>query len=77
MLAVRDAYQTAKGNVVVRDKKGKAWVLSRDWFDTSMTRNEQLSEAINLFIRGTLVAFEEYDEERHGPLGGGIICLSR
>ena len=77
MQAVRDAYQTTTGNVVVRDKAGKAWVLTKDRLDTSMTRNEQLSEAINLFTRGVLVAFEEYDEERHGTLGGGIICLSR
>ena len=78
MLAVKDAHQTTTGNVVVTDEKDNAWTLKRDWLGTSMTRNEQLAEAISLFTKGTLMAFEGYDEDRHGSLlGGGIICLSR
>lgn len=77
MHTVKDAHQTTTGNVVVRDEEGNKWVLKRDWLDTSMTRDEQLTKAIRLFIRDTLIAFEEYDEDRHGLLGGGIICLSR
>jgi len=77
MLAVKDAHQTTTGNVVVRDEAGNAWVLKKDWLNASMTRNEQLEEAINLFIKGTPIAFERYDKDRHGLLGGGIICFSR
>ena len=75
MLAAKDAHQTTTGNIVVRDEAGNAWVLKRDWLDTSMTRDEQLTKAIRLFIRDTLIAFEKYDEDRDGILGGGIICL--
>lgn len=76
MLAAKAAHQTTTGNVVVRDEEGNAWVLKRDWLDTSMTRNEQLGEAINLFTEGTMIAFETYDGDRHGMLGGGIVCFS-
>jgi len=76
MLVAKDAHQTTKGNVVVRDEEGNAWVLKRDWLDISMTRNEQLGEAINLFTKGTMIAFEKYNKDRHGLLGGGIICFS-
>jgi len=77
MLAVKDAHQTTTGNVVVRDEEGNAWVLRKDWLNSSMTRNEQLAEAISLFTKGTRMAFEKYYTDRHGLLGGGIICLSR
>ena len=73
MLAVKEAHQTTTGNVVVIDEKGNLWVLKRDYLNASMTRNEKLGEAINLFTGGTLTAFETYDEARHGVLGGGII----
>ena len=76
MLAVKEAHQTTTGNIVVIDKKGNLWVLKREWLNASMTRNEELNKAIKLFTRGTLIAFERYDETRHGVLGGGIICLS-
>lgn len=76
MLVVKDAHQTTTGNVVVRDERGNLWVLKRDWLNTSMARNEKLDKAIKLFTGGTLIAFERYDEARHGLLGGGIICLS-
>ena len=75
MPMVKDAHQTTTGNVVVKDEEGGAWVLRRDWQNTSMTRNEQLAEAVNLFSKGTVIAFERYDEARHGSLiGAGIIC---
>jgi hypothetical protein len=77
MLAVKEAHQTTKGNVALIDEKGNLWVLRRDYLNVSMTRNEQLEEAIKLFTGGTLIAFERYDKSRHGVLGGGIICLSR
>ena len=78
MPAARDAHQTTTGDVVVKDEEGDAWVLRKDWQNTSMTRNEQLSRAINLFNKGTVIAFERYDEARHGSLlGAGIICLCR
>ena len=77
MPMVKDAHQTTTGNVVVRDEEGNAWVLRRDRLDTSITRNEQLTEAIKLFTKGALMAFERYDEARHGSLGGGVICLCR
>ena len=76
MLAVKEAHQTTTGNVAVIDKKGNLWVLKRDWLNVSMTRNEKLEEAIKLFAAGTMIAFEKYDETRHGVLGGGVICLS-
>ena len=75
-LAVKEARQTTKGNVAVMDAKGNLWVLKRDYLNASKTRNEQLEEAIKLFAEDTMIAFERYDEERHGMLGGGIICLS-
>jgi len=76
MLAVKEAHQTTTGNIVVIDKEGNLWVLKRDWLNASMTRNEKLNKAIKLFTEGALIAFERYDETRHGVLGGGIICLS-
>jgi len=76
MVAVKSAYQTTTGDVAVRDGKGVIWVLKKDWLNASVSRNEQLQKAINLFIGGTLIAFERYDKDRHGVLGGGIICLS-
>lgn len=75
MLAVKEAHQTTTGNVAVIDEKGNLWVLKRDYLNTSMTRNEQLDRAIKLFTGGTLTAFERYDRDRHGILGGGIVCL--
>jgi hypothetical protein len=76
MLAVKEAHQTTTGNVAVMDDRGNLWVLKRDWLNASMTRNEKLKEAIKLFTEGALTAFEKYDKDRHGVLGGGIICLS-
>jgi len=77
MHTVKDAHQTTTGNVVVRDEEDNEWALKRNWLDTSITRNEQLTEAIKLFTKSTIIAFEKYDEGRHGLLGGGVICLCR
>jgi len=76
MVAVKSAYQTTTGDMAVRDGKGVIWVLKKNWLNASVSRNEQLQKAINLFTEGTLTAFERYDKDRHGVLGGGIICLS-
>jgi hypothetical protein len=76
MYKAKDAHQTTKGNIVVRDDEGNSWVLKRKWLDTSTTRNKRLTVAIKIFTKGTPTAFEKYDEERHGSLGGGIICFS-
>ena len=76
MLVVKEAHQTTTGNVAVIDEKDNLWVLKRDYLNASVTRNKRLEKAIKLFTRDTMIAFEKYDEARHGVLGGGIKCLS-
>ena len=68
MPAVKDAYRTTRGNVAVRDEKGNVWVLEKGQLSTSMSRDEQLEKAIDLFVKGTMDAFERYSERRHGLL---------
>ena len=38
--------------------------------------NGTVRKAINLFTKGTMIAFEKYNKDRHGLLGGGIVCFS-
>jgi len=68
MLAVKDAYQTTTGNIAVRDEKGNVWVLEKDRLGASMSCDEQLEKAVDLFVKGTMDAFERYNERRHGLL---------
>ena len=68
MPKVKDAYQTTTGNVAVRDEKGNVWVLKRNWLNASVSGDEKLEKAIELFIEGTIIAFEEYNRDRHGLL---------
>ena len=68
MPSVRDAYETTAGYAVVRDQSWDVWVLKRDYINDSMSHNEKLEKAIDLFVKGKLEAFERYDDKLHGLL---------
>ncbi|MBD3181571.1 hypothetical protein GF312_04710 [Candidatus Poribacteria bacterium] len=68
MKAVKDAYETTIGRVVVKDKNNVLWALKKAYQDNSLPHNKKLEVAIDMFKQDKIHAFEKYIDKIHGPL---------
>lgn len=65
---VKDAYEITRGYIAVRDENDNVWVLKKFYLTDSMSHNEKLEKAIDLFLQKKTDAFDRFDELRHGFL---------
>ncbi len=65
---VKDAYETTAGYIAVRDENDSVWVLKKTYLTDSMSHNQRLEKAIDLFLQRKTDAFDRFDEARHGFL---------
>jgi hypothetical protein len=68
MAAIKDAYETTTSHVAIRDEDGNVWALKQAFLDDSMSHNQKLERAIDLFKQDNFTAFEKYNDKIHGLL---------
>ncbi len=76
MAVIKDAYETTTGCVAVREEDGSVWVLKQTYLDGSMSHNQKLERAIDLFKKDKRDAFEKYSGKLHGLLHVQLKCIS-
>jgi hypothetical protein len=68
MAEIKDAYETTAGFAVVKEEDGSIWTLKQAYLDDSLSHNQKLARAIDLFKQNKLDAFEKYSDKIHGLL---------